>query len=63
MSGGNKTILTVEDDPGTREIVRLACEPQHYTVLEATSGPEGIEMVQQNAPDLVLLDINLPGMS
>ncbi len=63
MSGGNKTILTVEDDASTREIIRLACEPQHYTVLEATTGPEGLEAVLHNAPDLVLLDINLPGMS
>lgn len=63
MSGGNKTILTVEDDPATREIIRLACEPQHYNVLEAETGPEGLESVQHNSPDLVLLDINLPGMS
>ncbi len=63
MSGGNKTILMVEDDPATREIVKLACEPQHYTVLEAATGTEGLELVQQSSPDLVLLDINLPAMS
>ncbi|HVB14622.1 MAG TPA: response regulator transcription factor [Candidatus Dormibacteraeota bacterium] len=63
MSGGNKTILLVEDDQATRDIVRLACEPQHYTVVETGTGLEGLEMAQQTSPDLIILDINLPGMS
>jgi CheY-like chemotaxis protein len=63
MSGGNKTILLVEDDQATRDIVRLACEPQHYNVVETATGLEGLEMAQQISPDLIILDINLPGMS
>ena len=62
-SGGTRTLLIVEDDAPTRDLIRLACQPQNYQVLEASTGPEGLEGARQSAPDLIILDVNLPGMS
>ncbi|MFN2568723.1 MAG: response regulator [Candidatus Dormibacteria bacterium] len=63
MSPGGRTILVVEDDQSSRDIVRLACGAQNHTVLEATTGSDGLTMATDEKPDLIILDINLPGMS
>ena len=59
----SKNILIIEDDAQNRQIVRLAAEAQSYNLTEATSGDEGLEMARATNPDLILLDINMPGMS
>ncbi len=59
----SKKILIIEDDPQNRQIVRLAAEAQSYNLTEATTGDEGLEMARATNPDLILLDINMPGMS
>ncbi len=53
----------MEDDQPSREIVRLACTAQNHTLIEAVNGVEGLEMARDANPDLIILDINLPGMS
>jgi DNA-binding response OmpR family regulator len=58
-----KTILIIEDDPASRELVRLAVQSQSYNLVEATTGDDGLEKARSESPDLILLDINLPGMS
>ena len=63
MTGAGKTILIVEDDQPSREVVRLACAAQNHTLLEADNGISGLEMAREGNPDLIILDINLPGMS
>ncbi len=63
MTGPGKTVLIVEDDQPSREIVRLACTAQNHTLIEAVNGVEGLEMARDANPDLIILDINLPGMS
>jgi DNA-binding response OmpR family regulator len=60
---GTKNILMIEDDPNSRQIVRLATEAQSYTLTEASTGDEGLELARASDPDLILLDINMPGMS
>jgi DNA-binding response OmpR family regulator len=60
---GTKNILMIEDDPNSRQIVRLATEAQSYTLTEASTGDEGLELARASNPDLILLDINMPGMS
>src|SRR5712691_6286828 len=63
MSKRGATILVVDDE---REIVRAlqrALTAHGYTVLTASSGEEAIEMVASQRPDLLLLDLLLPGMS
>jgi DNA-binding response OmpR family regulator len=63
MSDGSKSILVVEDDDATREVVRLACAAQNHTVIEAATGSEGLTLATEQKPDLIVLDVNLPGMS
>jgi len=58
-----KTILMIEDDAPTREVVRMACVGQNLTLLEADTGEKGMEMIEKSEPDLVILDLNLPGVS
>src|SRR5437867_10939685 len=58
-----KTILMIEDDAPTREVVRMACVGQNLNLLEADTGEKGMEMLEKSEPDLVILDLNLPGVS
>ena len=55
-------ILAVEDDERIRSAVKLALEDEGWTVDEAESGEEAIELFNQVAPDVVLIDIMLPGI-
>lgn len=56
------TVLVAEDDPGTREVIRLIVEGAGYRVLEAVDGLDAMEAVFNNRPDLVLLDVRMPEM-
>ncbi len=58
----SKTILYVEDNAANRVLVRQVLEGVGYTVLEATDGLNGIKAAQETHPDLILMDINIPGM-
>ena len=60
--GVGTRILTVEDDERIRSAVKLALEDEGWIVDEAESGEEAIAMFQQSAPDVVLIDIMLPGI-
>lgn len=57
------TILVVEDDPTVRDVVRRYLERDGHTVLQAEDGLIGLEMARTERPDLILLDVMLPGMS
>lgn len=56
-------LLLVDDEAGIRQLLRLTLEMDGYQVLEATDGPEAIEVFQKELPELALLDVRLPGMS
>ena len=56
-------ILVVEDEPGLAESVRYSLETEGFEVLVSESGVGGLESARVNQPDLVLLDLMLPGMS
>ena len=56
------TVLIVEDDPHTVEVVRLYLRRDGHTVLTASNGKDGLRMAQESAPDLVVLDLMLPEM-
>jgi DNA-binding response OmpR family regulator len=60
---GTKNILIIEDDEQSRQVVRLAMQSQSYLLTEAKTGDEGLEVARSNEPDLILLDVNMPGMS
>jgi two-component system KDP operon response regulator KdpE len=55
-------ILIVDDEPQIRRVVKTALEAHKYAALEAESGEEALEMMGRQTPDLILLDINMPGM-
>jgi two-component system, NtrC family, nitrogen regulation response regulator NtrX len=55
-------ILVIDDEAEIRRSVRMILEYEGYEVMEASSGPEGLTMVEREAPDLVFLDIKMPGM-
>lgn len=56
------TILYIEDNPLNMRLVRKLVNSFGYTMLEAMDGLTGLEMVKSERPDLVLVDVNLPGM-
>ena len=55
-------ILVVDDTPANVKLLDAVLAPRGYTVLSAASGEEGLAAVQAERPDLVLLDIMMPGM-
>lgn len=55
-------ILLIEDNPQNRYLVRYLLERHGCRVLVAADGPTGIELARETRPDLILLDIQLPGM-
>src|SRR5467141_662489 len=56
------TILVVDDEPQIRRVLRAALTSQGYVIIDAKTGEEGLESVRKNKPDLVLLDVNMPGL-
>jgi DNA-binding response OmpR family regulator len=54
-------VLVVDDEPPIRAIVRGFLEREGMTVAEAADGPSGVELARSFAPDVVVLDIMLPG--
>jgi two-component system, cell cycle response regulator DivK len=58
----SKRILVVEDQEDNRRIVRDLLTSVGYEVVEAVSGEDGVRMAETQAPDLILMDIQLPGL-
>jgi DNA-binding response OmpR family regulator len=54
------TLLIVEDDPDTSEMLRVYFEAQGYEVIQAATGQEALDKCQTTLPDLILLDVRLP---
>ncbi|KEQ25853.1 response regulator transcription factor [Paenibacillus tyrfis] len=55
-------VLVADDDPNVREIIRLYFEKQHISMIEAQDGEEALELVEKEAPDIVILDVMMPKM-
>ena len=58
----NERILVVDDDEGVREAIKMTLEYEGYECLFARSGQEGLDLIAGDSPDLVLLDVKMPGM-
>lgn len=56
------TLLIVDDEPHVRKLLKILLENQGYQTLAASSGEEALVMVEEQPPDLILLDIMMPGM-
>jgi excisionase family DNA binding protein len=60
--GTTSVVLIVDDDPRLREYVRVNLEMEGYLVREAGSAEEGLSVLEESTPDLVLLDVMMPGV-
>ena len=57
------TILIVDDEPQIRRVLQATLSSSGYDVIEAKNGQEAVEMVIRERPTLILMDVNMPGMS
>jgi len=57
-----KKILLVEDNPVNRRLAEFLLRSQGYQVRQATTAAEALELVEKERPDLIVMDIQLPGM-
>lgn len=57
------TVLIVDDEPQIRRVLRTTLSSHGYTVVEARGGDEVFDQIRATPPDLILLDVNMPGLS
>jgi len=62
VPGSKPLILIVDDEPSIVELIRFHLEKQGYAVISAGDGPTALDLVNTRQPDLVLLDLMLPGL-
>lgn len=58
-----KKILLVDDEEGIQMLYREELEDEGYEVISAYTGEEGLQKFKEESPDLVILDIQMPGMN
>ena len=58
----SKRILVIEDQEDNRRILRDLLTSVGFELIEALTGPEGVAMAETHRPDLILMDIQLPGL-
>ncbi len=58
-----QTVLVVDDSPTDTHVLSEMLQKNGFSVITASSGEEGIEMARAQRPDLVLMDVVMPGMS
>lgn len=62
MSAASRTVLVVEDDPRVRSLLRFVVNRGGFGLIEASDGESALRVVEEQRPDLVLLDMHLPGV-
>ena len=62
MNSDSPTVLVVDDDPGVREAVTIALELEHYRVRAAADGIEALAVLGEWDPDVIVLDVLMPGL-
>jgi len=58
----SKTILTIDDDAAITELLSMLLQTHGYEVLTANSGESGVRVIEDKKPDVVILDLMMPGM-
>jgi DNA-binding response OmpR family regulator len=56
------TVLTIEDQPDIRRLIVMTLEFKGFRVLEASDGEQGLALARSRHPDLILLDVLMPGI-
>ncbi len=62
MADQKKRIICIEDDQGIIDLIKLILTRRGFEVIGALGGREGLEMMERDTPDLVLLDLMMPDM-
>jgi CheY-like chemotaxis protein len=57
-----RRVLIIHNDPGTVRVLRYFLEKENFDVLGCSNGPDGLQKASRERPDLILLDILLPGL-
>ena len=60
--GRGRTVLAIEDSPSVRRLIEVCLRSDTTVVLTADDGPQGLDLARDLEPDLILLDIGLPGI-
>lgn len=60
--GANKKVLVVDDEEFLVELLAVNLQPAGFNVIKAYNGEDGLKKTQDEKPDLVILDIRMPGM-
>jgi CheY-like chemotaxis protein len=60
---GSKKVLVVEDDPWIRSLMADLLAGEGYSVVQASDGKAGLDLAEQNDPDVILLDLAMPEKS
>src|SRR5918911_4218824 len=55
-------VLVIDDEPPIRLLCRVNLEAEKMDVLEAADGPSGLEQAREHRPDVILLDVMMPGL-
>lgn len=58
-----RKLLIVDDEEGVRSLVRMTLQSESYEILEASDGARALELAREHRPELILLDIAMPGVS
>jgi two-component system KDP operon response regulator KdpE len=56
-------IVTIDDEPAIRSLIRHALRKEPYKIFEAGNGDEGLKLIHEKLPDMVLLDVVMPEMN
>ncbi|HEV2625145.1 MAG TPA: response regulator transcription factor [Xanthobacteraceae bacterium] len=62
MSAAPLRILVIDDEPPIRKLLRVGLSAHGYQIVEASNGKMGLDLLSEQAPDLVILDLGLPDM-
>ncbi len=58
-----KKIMVVDDEPYIARVIKFKLEQEGYTVIAANDGQSGLQKIKEEKPDMVLLDVMMPGLS
>jgi two-component system, OmpR family, phosphate regulon response regulator PhoB len=58
-----RKLMIADDEPGVRSLVRMTLESDSYEILEASDGDEALMLALEHRPELILLDVTMPGLS
>ncbi len=57
-----RTVLLLEDNPSVRELIKVLLETEGYAIIEASDGQDGLTKAEELKPDLMILDLMMPGL-